>query len=215
VTTPILSRWRAAMNTRLMNDAERESTLAGIQKVAQQGALIQIPALAASLAALGTKGTALSLAATAAAASRALYEANVSTRDLARVTLDRELDTYKTLVENNAATAGDVTSMGLSLLTVATASRTPPDPPAALIVRIGKQHGKARVLVAGKGKLGTFVAQASTDPIGSGTWWSLPGIGKQRKLSGYASGTRLWVQFAAVRFGMQSAWSVPVLVIMP
>jgi hypothetical protein len=215
MTTPILSRWRAAMNTRIMNDAERESTLVGIQKVAQQGTLIQVPALAASFAALGTKGVALSTAATAAAANKALYEASLSTRDLARATFDRELDTYKTLVENNAAVAGDVTSMGLSLLTVATASHTPPDPPAALIVRIGKQHGKARVRVAGKGKLGTFVAQASTDPIGAGTWSSLPGTGKQRKLAGYASGTRLWVQFAAVRFGMQSAWSVPVLVIMP
>ena len=37
MTTPILSRWRAAMRTRSMNDAERAATLAGIQKVAQQG----------------------------------------------------------------------------------------------------------------------------------------------------------------------------------
>jgi hypothetical protein len=40
MTTPIQSRWRAAMNTTLMNDAERASTLSGIQKVAQQGTLI-------------------------------------------------------------------------------------------------------------------------------------------------------------------------------
>ncbi len=53
-------------------------------------------------------------------------------------------------MENNAASAADVTSMGLPLLVVATASRTPPDPPAALIVKIGTVHGKARVLVAGK-----------------------------------------------------------------
>ena len=55
----------------------------------------------------------------------------------------------------------------------------------------------------------------STDPIGTGTWSPLPGTGKQRKLAGYASGTKLWVHFATVRYGMQSAWSVPVLVTIP
>jgi hypothetical protein len=215
MTTPIQSRWRAAMNTTLMNDAERESTLSGIQKVAQQGALIQVPTIAASFAALGTKGTAFSTSAAAAAANKALYEASLGTRDLARVALDRELDTYKTLVENNAATAGDVTSMGLTILTVTTPSRTPPDPPAALIVKVGKVHGKARVLVAGKGYLGTFMAEVSTDPIGAATWSSLPGTGKQRRLTGYPSGTKLWVHFAALRFGMLSPWSVPVLVTIP
>ena len=215
MTTPIQSRWRAAMNTTLMNDAERASTLSGIQKVAQQGTLIQIPSVAASFAALGTKGTAFSASATTAAANKALYEASLGTRDLARVALDRELDTYKTVVENNAASAADVTSMGLPLLVVATASRTPPDPPAALIVKIGTVHGKARVLVAGKGYLGSFMAEVSTDPIGAGTWSSLPGTGKQRRLTGYPSGTKLWVHFAALRFGMLSAWSVPVLVTIP
>ncbi len=215
MTTPILSRWRAAMRTRSMNDAERAATLTGIQKVAQQGTLIQIPAIAASFAALGTKGTAFAASVAAAAANETLYRASVTARDLSRFALDLELDTFRTLVENNATNAGDVTSMGLALLTLATASRTPPDPPAALLVRLGKVHGKARVVVDGKGYLGTFAAEVSTDPIGAGTWSSLPGTGKQRKLAGYASGTKLWVHFAAVRFGMQSAWSVPVLVTIP
>jgi len=42
----------------------------------------------------------------------------------------------------------------------------------------------------------------------------MPGAGKQRKLSGYASGTRLWVRFAAVKYGQQSAWSTPVMLTM-
>ena len=53
----------------------------------------------------------------------------------------------------------------------------------------------------------------SGNPIG--VWTSLPGNGKQRKLSGYASGTQLWVQFAQVRYGLQSPWSTPVLVTIP
>jgi hypothetical protein len=105
--------------------------------------------------------------------------------------------------------------MGFSLLVGAAATQGPPEPPAALVVKLGKAHGKARVIVEGKGYLGLFAAEASIDPIGPATWVSLPGNGKQRKLSGYPSGTRLWVHFAATRHGQQSAWSVPVLVIIP
>jgi hypothetical protein len=71
------------------------------------------------------------------------------------------------------------------------------------------------VSVQGKGPLGNFVAQVSTDPIGPATWQPLPGNGKQRTLSGYATGTKLWVQFAQVRWGLQGPWSVPVLVTIP
>jgi hypothetical protein len=215
MTTPILSRWRAAMNTRLMNDAERATTLTGIQKAAQQGTLIQVPAIAASFAALGTKGTTFATEVAEASSYESLFRASVTARDLARFALDLELDTFRTLVENNATNAGDVTSMGLPLLTISSASRTPPDPPAALLVKPGTVHGKARVVVAGAGYMGTFAAEVSTDPIGAATWSSLPGTGKQRKLAGYPSGTKLWVHFAAIRFGMQSAWSVPVLVTIP
>ena len=87
------------------------------------------------------------------------------------------------------------------------------EPPAALLVKTGKQRGKATVTVASKGYQGKFAAQVSPDPIG--TWTALPGSGKSRKLSGYATGTKLWVQFASVRHGVQSAWSTPVLVTIP
>jgi hypothetical protein len=90
-----------------------------------------------------------------------------------------------------------------------------PDPPAELLVRIGRAHGKARVSVQGPDNAGSFVAEASPDPVGPTTWTTLPGTGRQRKLAGYASGTRLWVRFARVRYGMQSDWSTPVLVIIP
>jgi hypothetical protein len=215
MTTPTNARFRAALNPSALDDTERTEALASIQKVAQQGPLFQIAAIVASYAALGSKGTNLTTAIAQAAADRAAYEKSVGTRDTARLTFDRELDTYKTLVENNAASTGDVTGMGLSLLTIATPTRTPPDPPAALIVKIGKQHGKARVAVAGKGYQGSFAAQVSADPIGPATWSALPGTGKQRKLNGYPTGTKLWVQFAAIRFGMQSAWCTPVLITIP
>ena len=70
--------------------------------------------------------------------------------------------------------------------------------------------------VHGAGYLGSFAAQMALDPLGqTPNWIELPGRGKARKLSGFASGTKIWVRFAAVRFGMQSDWSVPVLVTIP
>lgn len=66
-----------------------------------------------------------------------------------------------------------------------------------------------------QGGRGKYVAEMTTDPAGAGPWTSLPGTGIERKLSGYASGTKLWVRFAAVKYGLQSAWSTPVLVTIP
>jgi hypothetical protein len=209
------ARWRAAMNLALFDDAQREATFAGIEKVAQSSALIQNPTIAASYAALTIKGNAFAVSVGNASALESQFKASCSTRDLSRDTFDRELSNYRTLVENNATSAADITGMGLTLLTVNKASTLLPSPPAALLVIPGKVHGKARVLVQGKGYLGHFAAQMSPDPIGAGTWSTLPGSGKERKLSGYASGTRVWVQFATVVRGIQSAWCTPVLVILP
>ncbi len=209
-----ISRWRAAMNLALFSDAQREATFAGIEKVAPANALAQVPTIAASFAALSTKGAAFVASIDATSALESQFKASAATRDLLRDTFDRELSNYRTLVENNAMSAADITGMGLTLLTVTKASPLP-SPPAALLVIPGKVHGKARVVVQGKGYLGHFAAQASPDPIGSATWASLPGTGKERKLSGYPSGTRLWVQFAALVRGVQSAWCAPVLVIIP
>ncbi len=210
-----VSRWRAALNLTLLTDAQRETTLAGIQKVAPEGALFQNPSVAATYAALGASGATFTTSVATAAANEKVYRVSVSQRDLARLGFDLALDTYKTAVENNAASPQDVTAMGLTLLSVLKNSKTVPPAPERILVYPGKVHGKARVVVDGKGYLGAFVAQVSPDPPGTGTWSYLPGTGKQRQLSGYASGTRLWVQFAQVRWGLQSPWSVPVLVTIP
>jgi hypothetical protein len=209
------SRFRAALNLRLLDDATRESTLAGIVKVAQQSALFQIPTITASYAALTTKGTTFTTSIPVASANEALFKASAGVRDVARVAFDLELSNFKTLVENNATSAADLTNMGLTPLVVTRGAKTVPDAPGALLVRLGKVHGKARVSVEGKGYLGRFLAEVSTDPIGATTWTSLPGNGKERLLAGYASGTKVWVHFAQVRWGLQSAWSAPVMVIIP
>jgi hypothetical protein len=215
MTTEAMPRWRAALNLYLMDDLERAATLAAIQKVSQGSVLISIPTIAASLTALGTKGAALTTNIANVAASSKQYKASLTSRDLSRRSFDLELETLKQLVENQATSGGDVTSMGFALFVASKLSKGPPEPPASLIVRTGKAQGKARVSVAQRGYQGVFVAELSVDPITPTSWTSLPGVGKQRKLSGYASGTRLWVHFASVRNGMQSAWCTPVLVTIP
>ncbi len=207
------SRFRAALNTTLLNDAMRASVLAGIEKVGPTSPLYQVPAIAAMYVAFTTKGGTFTTNVATAASNEAQYKASVTARDEARLSFDLALVGLKTAVESYAASAGDITSMGFPLLEALKASKTVPDAPATVIAIPGKVHGKARVLVSGKGYLGVFAAQVSGDPIG--TWAVLPGSGKERKLSGYPTGTKLWVQFAQIRWGLQSAWSVPVLVVIP
>ena len=210
-----ITRWRASLNIHLLNDPARENTLTGIETVAKQGALISNAAVAASYAALTAKGTTLTTTVASVAANEKVLKASIGARDVARAAFDLELSNYKTLVENLATSAADVQSMGLVPMIVTRASKAPPDPPGALVVKLGKAHGKARVAVQGNGDLGTFVAEVSTNPIGPTTWSPLPGTGKERQLSGYPTGTKLWVHFASVRWGMQSAWSVAVLITIP
>ena len=215
MTTEAMPRWRAALNLYLMDDIQRIETLAAIQKAAPSSPLISNATVAASYAALGTKGATLTTDVGNVAAFLKAYKTSITSRGLARRAFDLELETLKQLVENQATNGGDVASMGFELFVATKLSKAPPEPPASLIVRTGKTPGKARVAVAAKGYQGVFVAQVSPDPITATSWTSLPGSGKQRKLSGYATGTKLWVQFASVRNGMQSAWCTPVLVTIP
>jgi hypothetical protein len=215
MSTATVSRLRAQLNTRLLDDALRQSTLAGIQKVAQQSALAQDPSIAVSLGALGSKGAALSTEIATIAGLLGQLRAAIVSRNTLRGVFDSELVTLKTLVENQAANEGDITGMGFTVLDGNDMTQAPPDPPAALLVRTGTAHGKARVSVQGKGYVGHFAAEMSLAAVTPAAWSALPGTGKERRLTGYASGTQIWVHFAAVRFGMQSDWSVPVLVTIP
>jgi hypothetical protein len=207
------SRWHAALNRALLTDTTRQAMLAGIQKVAPQSVLYQVPAIAASYAALVTKGATFTTTVAVAAADEKQYRASASAANLARSAFDGELVTLKTAVENNATDATDIPGMGFVSQVLVKSSKTPPDAPAGVLYFPAKEHGKGRVVVQGTGYLGHFVAEVSNDPLG--TWTALPGNGKERRLSGYPSGTRLWVHFAAVRWGLQSPWSTPILVIIP
>jgi hypothetical protein len=204
-----MSPWHIALDTSTLDPALAGNLVGGIKKVAPQSTLISVPAIAASYAALVAKAVTLAQCVTAVAEDEKLLKADTQSRDTAYSALLLELVGLKGLVLSNAKSDTDITGMGFVLLNSTKASRTKPDPPGALLVKIGKAHGKARVSVPGKTR-GRFVAEAASDP--NGPYSPLPGNGKERKLSGYAPGTKLWVHMAQVRYGLQSDWSTPVLI---
>jgi hypothetical protein len=212
-----LNRFRISLAVTSMSDADRLALIAGIEKVAPASTLMKVPAIAASYGALLTKGTALQSNNALVAADQQQLRQDETTRDLSRSAADVELITLKTLVAQNATSSSDVAAMGFKeLQPVAATTQAPPDVPGPIVVKIGKTSGKARVGIGSPGRLlGSTTAQMSPDPIGPTTWTLMPGAGKERKISGQPSGTRLWVRFAAVKYGQQSGWSTPVLVIIP
>ena len=162
--------WRISLDTKALDPALAGTLVSGIQKVAPQSTLMSIPAIAASYAALVAKGTALGLTVTSVAQDEMLLKADTKKRDTAYTALLLELVGLKSLVLSNATSEADITSMGFSVLGAVTASRTRPDAPTALIVKIGKVHGKARVSVqtTGTTRLGSTPIRWScslTDPI--------------------------------------------------
>ncbi len=83
-------------------------------------------------------------------------------------------------------------------------------------MRPEKAHGRARVTVQDSGvSRGSYIAEGTSDPISATSVWSLlPGNGKQRIVTG-PTASKVWVRFAQVRYGLQSDWSMPVLVTLP
>ncbi len=210
-----ISRLRIELDTTALNAALAGNLVVGIEKVAQQSVLIKVPAIAASYAALVGKNATLGGLVAAVVADEKQLRADTTARDFALNAVLLELVSLKSLVTSNATSEADIAAMGFTVLDTARASQTRPDPPVALIVKPGKVYGKARVTVHETGTRGCYAAEVSADPVTEASWSSLPGNGKQRKLSGYASGTKLWVRFAQVRYGLQSDWCTPVLVTIP
>jgi hypothetical protein len=211
-----LSRWRIALDLKLMTDVQLLSLCAAIQKMSASSTLMTNTSIAASVAALAKKGPVLTSGNEAVAADEKQLKADILVRDNARQAVQLELSSLKGLVLNNATAATDITGIGYALAAGQPATRVAPAAPPASVNREGKIHGNATATVPTTER-GRFVAQAcapSSTGAPAGPWSSLPGNGKQRKLTG-ATGTQVWVQFAKVRYGLQGPWSTPVLVTFP
>ena len=87
------------------------------------------------------------------------------------------------------------------------------DAPDGAVLKLGKRRGQYRLVVSDPLGRTHFTAQLSTD--GGLTWIDLPGKGKTRKPTGYASGTSLSVRFAALYGQKTSNWSVALAFVVP
>jgi hypothetical protein len=197
------------------DDTARETLVAAIVQMAPQSPLYVNPTVQAEVANLAKTQAAFVLARQAAAASAKQHAADVTTAADAQIANNKSLNLLRTLTVNGSTSLANVQSMAF----VAYAGKPPAPllvPPDAVDVKLGKKgSGKA---TASAHEVGItrrhYAAQMSPGPVTPTSWVSLPGNYKSRKLEG-PSGTQVWVQFALVRAGLQSAWSTAALITFP
>jgi hypothetical protein len=162
------------------------------------------------------KDAALTQAGTTVASDRAKLATDLATEATCRSDLCGEVRAYCTLAENGAKSPADLQGAGLTPRAPVVKKVVPPDVPAGIDTIQKKGHGAVKVAVHETGSThGQYVAQFSPDPYGPTTWAALgTGLGRTRLVTG-ASGTKVWVRFAAVRGQLQSDWCTPVLVTIP
>lgn len=211
-----LNRLRIALNLASMTDADLLKLVVAIVALAPQSALLAIPAIATSVAAVTTKGAAFKTADEAVTADEEKLANDRTAKLAARGAVENEITSLAGLVGVNAKDATQVAGMAFAVRATPVVATAPPEVPESIGVVMPKRaRGRAKATVnEPKGTKGRYAAQWSPDPMGANTWAALPGTGKSRTITG-ASGTRVWVQFARVRGQLQSAWSAPVLIVLP
>ena len=211
-----LNRIRIALNLATMTDAELLQLVVAIVALAPKSALLSIPAIAASVAAVTSKGATFKTADDTVTADEEKLKNDKTARQTARGSLENEVTSLAGLVGTNATSEADVTGMAFHVRASPTVAKAPPEVPESIdVVMPKKGHGRCKASVHETGTTkGRYVAEWSPDPIGPTTWLPLPGTGKSRTITGQ-SGTKVWVRFARVRGQSQSDWSTPVLVTIP
>jgi hypothetical protein len=209
-------RYLAELNLGQLDDKGRHHLVTGIQQGAPKSALVQgDPAMQATVASLVKADGGLTQANDAVAGDRAKLRADIATESTARGVLDGFLRTFVAQAQAGATSPEDLVTAGLVYRPPAVAKKLAPEAPVDIVTKVPQRgHGKVTVSVQDltATRLG-YVAEWSPDPIG--TWTPLGvGHGKTRVVTG-ASGTKIWVRFAAVRGTTQSEWSTPTLLTIP
>jgi hypothetical protein len=216
MATKPTQRFHIELDLRELDDEDRYNLVTGILAVAPQSALaVRVAAFPATLASLAAQAAALKADNATVAGLAKQLAAEMSARDTTRVALDNTILTTRTLVETNAVDATDIAGSGFKQRDTR-APRLPLLPPASIDVKLGRIHGRFRVSAHETGTTRRhYAVEICLDPIGPNAWMSLPGDGKARTVTGYPSGTRVWIRYAMTRGQAQSDWSTPVLVTVP
>jgi hypothetical protein len=130
----------------------------------------------------------------------------------AQAQFDKDLLCLKSAAEAKCGSEEELKELGFN--------RKPPKAaPAALaapeliITKMGKVKGSMMIHAKRVGRISTYIAEISPDPIGPGSWQPIPGTGVRRTLTGYQSGAHYWVRFRAVSAKEESAWSEPAIAV--
>jgi hypothetical protein len=205
------------MNLNTVDDQWRFDTIARITQSAPQSPLYAtVPAIQAAVAALGALGSAFKVKSDTVAADRAKLAIDLDAEVNARSDIDAALLTIKSLFENNAKSDEDLTAGGLQKRNPR-ASAAPLLPPESVDITFPKKlRGQftASAHHTGSGRA-QYAAQLSTDGSTPANWVDLKGTGKSRKVTGYRSGSQVWLRFARLSGQDQSDWGTPVLVTVP
>ena len=208
------TRLRVLMALARVDDQWRHDTTSAITELAPTSPLFAIPEIQASVAKIATLAASLKAHNETMNTGRAKLASDAEKEAKARSILDGQLLTLKSLVDNNATDVADITSMGLEERG-ARRTRGQLTAPEAIDIRSTKVRGQ---FTASAREVGNtrwqYAAEWSSDPVGDGTWTTLPGSAKSRKVTG-PSGSKVWVRFARLSGQAQSDWSTPVLVTIP
>lgn len=122
---------------------------------------------------------------------------------------DGALSVLAAHTEHLAAGAGDVQSVGLTVLSRASHELAPP---LAVEARYDLAKSLIRITVRLPPGAGGCITEISTDPSDPTKWQRLKGMGARHALSGYAPGT-YWLRAATMKAAEESEFTGPVAVV--
>lgn len=212
MSTPANKVIYVELDIKRLDPAKFKDLITGILQVAPNASLYATnPILQASLAALQQASDAFEAADATVIAGEAKLLADKQARSDAWGALVTKVTQYRGIVQTTATKVSEVTDMGLTALT--RASKGVVAVPTGIDIFYPKK-GRGRVKVTAQviNRTDRHGCQICLDPLTENTWTDLDGDGRSHWLTGYKSGTMLWVRFRAVRGHVKSDWCNPVAV---
>ena len=211
----LVPRYLSSLGLSRLTDDELQAVVAAVKLAAPTSELVQSdPATQTALAAVDQRGAALVKAGVTVGDAETALKLAITAEAERRSELLGELRSYVTLITNRARSPADVTAAGLPPARPRLPRNQVPDAPVQIDQKPPRRgHGKMVVSVHETGPTRhPYMAEQSVD----GVTWTPLGVerGKTRTVTG-ASGDQVWVRFATVRGRLRSAWSSPVLVVIP
>jgi len=134
-------------------------------------------------------------------------------RDSNRILLTQKLQLFRSQVQDAAPTAADARATGINTRERNAAPAPLVAPTGGVLTPSPRVKGQFTASANAVPGIRTYAMQISPDPIGPNTYQDVDGYAKSRTFKDYASNTRWWLRFAAMRGKARSDWSPPVSIL--